>query len=212
MLERRFQEILQKYSEDIGRIKMMWHEVESYYSKTYRHYHTLNHLSHFFKELEKAKRYIKDWDSTLLAMFYHDIVFLPTRNDNEKSSSDLAEISLAELDVSEEKIDKCQKMILATKEHKKSDDSDVNYFIDADISIIGSDEITYESYLEGVKQEYYFLSEDEYIKGRKKIIHHFLKMKKIFKTNFFYQQYEKKARKNLMKELRELSQLSPNLP
>ncbi|HXL55890.1 MAG TPA: hypothetical protein VN958_06525 [Chitinophagaceae bacterium] len=43
-----------------------------------------------------------------------------------------------------------------------------------------------------------------YNEGRKKVLMHFLEMNRIFKTDEFYNQFEKQARENLKRELKEL--------
>lgn len=96
-------------------------------------------------------------------------------------------------------------MILATKSHERTNDSDTNFFIDADLSIIGSDEDTYSSYVDKIRNEYYYLSEDAFKSGRKRIVVHLLGMDKLYKTQYFYSKYEEQARKNLSDELKTLN-------
>lgn len=210
MLEQQFLDLFLKYSSNISRIKNLWEDIKDSYTKEYRHYHTLEHLMHFYQELLEIKHQVKDWNTVLMAMFYHDIVFLPTRNDNEKSSCELAEVSLETVEIPQQTILKCQKMIMATKKHELSDDLDTNFFTDADLSIIGSDEKTYNQYVEEIKLEYYYLSDESYRIGRSKIIKRLLKMDNLYKTPHFYDRYEVQARKNLNSELKSLSIVTPN--
>lgn len=205
MLKDQFLELFSKYSDGTASILELWREIEDSYGKTYRHYHTLSHLSHFFEELDKVKPQILDWDCCLMAMFYHDVVFLPTRNDNEKSSSDVAAITLALLGIPSEKIEKCQQLIMATKKHLKALDSDTNFFTDADLAIIGSEEKLYKAYLNKIEQEYYYLSEEHYRVGRIKVIDHLLGMDQLYKTQHFFVKYEQQARRNLKEERKKLS-------
>ena len=205
MLKDQFLEVCSKYSNDSSIVNRLWSEVQDCYSKTYRHYHTISHIEHFHEELKEVKYLLKDWDCLMLSMFYHDIVFLPTRNDNEKSSADVASVSLALLDVPQEKIDKCQQLILATKKHAQSKSSDTNFFTDADLSILGSSADRYEQYLQDIKKEYYYLSEDNYRIGRTRIIDRLLGMEQLYKTQHFFAKYEKQARQNLRMERAEIN-------
>ena len=95
--------------------------------------------------------------------------------------------------------------IEATKKHKLTDDSDTNFLLDLDLSILGSSSNQYKRYRENIKKEYYMYPGFMYRKGRKKVLEHFLNLDSIFKTEFFKKEYEKRARKNLKLELKELS-------
>jgi predicted metal-dependent HD superfamily phosphohydrolase len=59
----------------------------------------------------------------------------------------------------------------------------------------------YSDYYKNVRKEYSIYPNLLYNPGRKKVLKHFLAMGKIFKTDYFYQKFEKNARLNLQKEL-----------
>jgi predicted metal-dependent HD superfamily phosphohydrolase len=52
-----------------------------------------------------------------------------------------------------------------------------------------------------VRKEYLIYPDLIYNPGRKKVLHHFLAMDRIFKTDFFYNKFEQQARQNLRKEI-----------
>ena len=58
----------------------------------------------------------------------------------------------------------------------------------------------YSKYYQNVRKEYSIYPEILYKLGRKKVLKHFLAMEKIFKTDYFYQKFEKNARMNLQRE------------
>jgi predicted metal-dependent HD superfamily phosphohydrolase len=95
-------------------------------------------------------------------------------------------------------------MILATKEHQRSDD-ETNLFTDADLSVLGADRETYLLYVQQIRAEYSIYPDILYNPGRKKVLEHFLNMENIFKTNEFRTKYESAARKNLEAEIRLLT-------
>ena len=45
-----------------------------------------------------------------------------------------------------------------------------------------------------------------YKPGRQKVLHHFLQMPAIYKTDYFIEKYEQQARNNMLYELKELEQ------
>jgi predicted metal-dependent HD superfamily phosphohydrolase len=201
MLKNTFVELLTTYTDDNNLINVLWNEIEKNYSSKKRHYHTLQHLENLLVRLTEIKEELKNWDVILFSLYYHDIVYNSLKSDNEEKSAELAEKRMKQISVSKESIELCEKQILATKLHVKSDDIDTNYFTDADLSILGQTWEIYSLYYKNVRKEYSFYPDFIYNPGRKKVINHFLKMDRIFKTDFFYNKFEISAKKNLQKEL-----------
>ena len=111
---------------------------------------------------------------------------------------------LRELGLPEEKIEQCKIQIKATSSHETSDDSDINYLLDFDLSILGAPAKTYQEYTIQIRKEYSIYPNFLYRKGRKKVVRHFLGMPQIFKTSEFISEYEPQARENLKRELEQL--------
>lgn len=201
MLEALFTSLISKFIDDQNRITVLWNDVEKKHSVKGRHYHTLAHLKNLYKQLLPVKKYIKDWDMILFALFYHDYIYNPLKNNNEEKSSEKCIAILSELGVTKDRIELCNQIIIATKGHQISNNSDVNYFTDADLSILGADWKIYEQYFKNVRKEYRFYPNFAYNKGRVKVLNSFLEMPQIFKTDHFYDLYEKQTLKNLQKEI-----------
>jgi predicted metal-dependent HD superfamily phosphohydrolase len=196
-----FSNLLINYTTNSSLINELWDEVEKNYSGKKRHYHTLQHLENLLITLTEVKSEIQHWESILFTLFYHDIIYTALKSDNEENSALLAEKRIQQLSVSNDIIERCKNQILATKSHSKSTDSDTNYFTDADLSVLGQPWEIYSLYYKNVRKEYAIYPDFIYNPGRKKVIQHFLSMNSIFKTDYFYNQFEKVAKENLMKEL-----------
>ncbi len=151
-------------------------------------------------ELENVKAEIYNWDTVLFSVFYHDIVYGSLEANDEVQSANLAQERLQLFGISAKQNDLCVEYILATREHKRSKDSDLNYFLDADMAILGTDWCEYESYMLGVRQEYSQYSDDEYNIGRAKVLKKFL-CGNIFHTVHFSNKYELKANDNVRQEI-----------
>ena len=204
MLQLTFVQLLQKYTSNPQLIETLWNEIHTHYSERGRHYHTLAHLQNLLDVLAEVQSQIEEWDAVLFALFYHDIIYKPTNNNNEKKSAELANERLLEISFPEQRIAKCCSMILATKTHAVSNDSDTNYFTDADLSILGQHHDAYIKYTKQVRKEYSIYPNFLYNPGRKKVLEHFLQMDRIFKTEFFFHKFEKQARENLRLEIQSL--------
>lgn len=199
MLQSVFTNLCSKYTaEDTA---LLWQEIEQAYTGKKRYYHNLIHLENMYNELLSCKEDIKDWDSVLFALFYHDIVYKATSKDNEAKSAETAIKRLVQINVHSHKLDKCHELIIATKSHIVSNNNDTNLFTDADLSILGYPWEKYEAYYKQVRKEYSYYPDLLYNPGRKKVLQHFLAMDSIFKTLYFREKYEAKARTNLQMEM-----------
>lgn len=204
MIKETFTELVKRYSTDEALAEKMWSEIEAAYSSKKRHYHTLSHLENILNQLTDYKEQINNWDAVLFAVFYHDAVYNVLKKDNEEKSAELAETRMNSLAVPSDTIERCRKMILATKSHQQNDDYDTNFFTDADLSILGQDWETYLNYCQQVRKEYSIFPDLIYNPGRKKAMMHFLQMERIFKTETFFEKYETNAKSNIEREIEEL--------
>lgn len=196
-----FSDLISKYSNDEILKTDYWQEIEKSYSQKSRKYHNLNHLENMILELENVKEEISDYDVMLFSVFYHDIIYKATAKDNEEKSAEIAKTRLDKLNISNERITKIYNQILATKSHKRSDDSDTNFLLDSDLAILGKDWKVYENYIQQIRKEYSIYPDFLYNPGRKKVLTHFLEFDEIFKTEHFKGKYEKIARENIQREI-----------
>lgn len=203
MLESVFTELLRRYTADDHYIETLWHTLLKKYSGRKRYYHNLLHLEAMFQQLTFSKPHIQDWDTILFSLFYHDAIYNPLRQDNEERSAALAVKSLQPI-LPASQLSKCRDQILATGRHEWHNDADTNFFTDADLSVLGQHWNVYEAYFKNVRKEYAVYPDIIYNSGRKKVLAHFLKMERIFKTQIFFERYEQQARENISKELNQL--------
>ncbi len=201
MLTDTFLQLVKKHSKDHELANNLWLEIFTKYSEPKRQYHTATHLETMLVELKEIKDSILDWDTTLLALYYHDIIYKVSSGTNESDSARLATKRLSEIGYCSDKVAKCNKMILATKLHELSEDSDTNYLLDADLAILGKSPDEYQKYTEQIREEYTIYPDFMYTSGRKKVLHHYMQMKSIYKTPYFINKYETRARLNIANEI-----------
>lgn len=203
-LKQTFTHLCQKHTPNQPLVQRLWTELNQCYSEKSRHYHTMAHLENMYLQLEAVKPALKEWDAVLFALFYHDIVYDPTQGDNEEKSAALARERLLELSMPRERLEKYMEMILATKGHLPSADSDTNYFTDADLSILGQPWEVYSKYRDQLRQEYAIYPDAVFKAGRKKVLAHFLEMDRIYKTDHFHDRFERQAKENVRAEWQSL--------
>ncbi len=201
MLKETFIQLISNYTIDTRLITQLWNEIETNYSNKKRHYHTLIHLDNLLQQLVVVKTEIKDWDTILFTLYYHDIIYNPLKTTNEEKSAEFAKSRMQLIAVPKPIIGNCVLQILATKKHGLSKDNDTNIFTDADLCILGQPWQLYEKYYRQVRKEYALYPDLIYNPGRKKVLHHFLQMEQIFKTDYFFERFEAQAKENVAKEL-----------
>jgi predicted metal-dependent HD superfamily phosphohydrolase len=202
MFEQLFRDELQGLNADAPTIEKYWSEIKAAYTGRGRHYHNLVHLDNLAAQLLPIKNNIDDWPILVMAIAYHDIVYSIGNNDNEDKSAVVANERLKLVGVEARRLTKCILMIMATSGHKISDDSDTNYFTDADLSILGADKNSYLQYAAQIRKEYSKYPGFIYNPGRRKLLQRFLDMDHIYKTGWFRDKYEAQARLNLSEELK----------
>ena len=192
-----------KFTSDQSLIESLWNEIEKHYSSKIRHYHNLSHVSSMLNLVEEFKATITNYDAFLFAIWYHDIIYKPTKNNNEEKSALFAKKRLEILNIDEETSKTVTKLIISTKNHKVilTDNVDNSYLLDIDLSILGTNWKTYQEYLNNIRKEYAIYPDFMYKKGRKKVLKHFLKRKTLYFTELYQTKFEKQARENLLKEL-----------
>lgn len=193
-----------RYTGDDQLIDELWIEIEKQYTDKKRYYHNLSHLEYMVMKAIAYKNDLIDFDTILFSIFYHDIIYNINRQDNEQRSADIAHDRLIKLGIPGYKIGKCQKQIIATKDHQGNSDSDTNYLLDFDLAMLGENWQTYQNYAIKIRQEYSMYPDFIYKKGRKKVLQHFLSMGSIYKTQEFHDRYEQQAKDNLKAELQRL--------
>lgn len=200
-LKERFSENCLRFTQDQNRIEKLWSEIERNYSQKSRHYHNLEHLENMFSELDAIKDSISNYSNISFSVFYHDVIYDASSKSNEEKSAEFAKEKLQQLNMNESDIAEIYQQILATKAHESSDDKDVNYLVDADLSVLGKDLETYIDYTKKIRKEYSIYPDLLYKPGRKKVLKHFLAMENIFKTKYFREKYEEQAKKNIEFEI-----------
>lgn len=182
----------------------LWLEIESQYSEKSRYYHTLKHLYHMFQEYDRIKTSIYDNMAFEFAIWYHDIIYKASKTNNEEQSAQVAVDRLQKLSLENSQIELIKTLIISTKKHStlaKEHISDNAYLLDIDLSILGSDWNTYQTYCSNIRKEYKMYPTFMYNKGRKEVLKRFLERDTLYFTEYFKEKFETQARENIKTEL-----------
>lgn len=183
----------------------LWQDIKQHYNEVDRTYHNLSHLEQLFIQFEQIKHGLTQPHIVALALYYHDVIYDPTRTDNEAKSANYAVEQLHGFLNAEQ----CQRicgLIMMTAAHQLSDDTDRDaaYLLDMDLSILGASWSVYKRYAQAVRQEYAHVTTDDYRSGRSTVLKGLLAHPKLYLTDYYYMRLEQQARLNIEREIKSL--------
>jgi predicted metal-dependent HD superfamily phosphohydrolase len=200
MLKRRFEYLCVNYLDNKKQIDKLWIEIEKAHSHPKRYYHTLEHLEHLYQELEPfLPNPILEF-----TIFYHDIIYNIYQTNNEEQSALVAKKRLNRLGIPYPIIEETTQLIYKTQTHLPSSPLHT-LFLDADLSILGSDPENYKIYTQNIRKEYHAYHNNDYIEGRWRVLENFMDREQIYKSDYFYKKYEKQAQQNIIIEYNSLT-------
>ena len=172
------------------------------YTAPGRHYHNLAHIEDCLVKLAHVDGLSEvERDTLSEAIWWHDVVYDPTRPDNEELSAQLAEAHVGP-DIARE----VGRLIRLTRTHEvERSDRLGAILISIDLSILGAEPARYDAYAAAIRKEYAHVPEGDYRAGRAKVLSQFAARPFIFPDAAFAEAYDRQARENLARELASLS-------
>jgi predicted metal-dependent HD superfamily phosphohydrolase len=188
----------------------IWSALAAAYGERWRHYHTMDHIRALLTLADRQADHVADRATFDLAVFIHDVVYDPSRGDNEARSAAWARERLTGHGIDAARVDQVAHFI-AMSRHDAVDvagvdaDSDLALFLDIDLSILAADTPAYETYAGAIRREYALYPDLIYRPGRAKVLQSFLLRPAIYCSTQLRTLWEEKARRNIETELRNLT-------
>ncbi|MEC7120654.1 MAG: hypothetical protein VXW65_12240 [Pseudomonadota bacterium] len=171
-----------------------------------RHYHDSQHLDQILT-LAQQQVWVHPKDS-MLTLFYHDAIYDPERQDNERQSAHLAEAQLS-CWLSTSRLARIKAWILATQEHAcPSDDPDLAQILDIDRAILAAPAEEYDQYSHKIREEFAHIEADKFVYHRTAFLNRMLCRDRIFCTSILGADAESRARLNIQREIQVLKTLT----
>ena len=167
------------------------------YSEQHRHYHTLQHLRECLAHFDAAGSLARHPAEVELALWFHDAVYDPQRDDNEERSADWAQRSVAAAGCEPAVGERVKALVLATGGHAASHDPDTQLLLDIDLAILGASAERFAEFERQVRAEYAHVPADAYRSGRARVLRGFLDRPRIYGTAPYHDALEQRARANL---------------
>jgi predicted metal-dependent HD superfamily phosphohydrolase len=180
-------------------------QLAAAYAEPERAYHTAEHIRDCLAELDRSRDLAQHPDELEAALWFHDAVYRPGATDSEDQSAQLARTALSLGAVPREVADRTAALVLATRHAGVSSSPDDQLICDIDLSILGRDPGTFDTFEQQIRREYAWVPEPMYRRERSAVLSGFLRRRSIYQTDQFRHRYEALARANLQRLLDQLA-------
>jgi predicted metal-dependent HD superfamily phosphohydrolase len=192
-----------------NRDKWFENKIVALHSEPGRFYHTLVHLEEMlgFLELMTPITDGLNYKSSVLTIFFHDIVYDPKSATNEEDSARLFQDFWKDSQCDQDDQLKSQVVsnILATKHHSATEgDACTQLLLDMDMAVLGKTKEAYWTYAGLIRREYDFVEHQVYCEKRAQVLQGFLEYPQIYGTKVMGDALETRARDNIRAEIESL--------
>lgn len=166
------------------------------YGEPHRHYHTLEHVAACLDWLDRCEGLAHRPAEVELALWFHDVVYDPKADDNERQSARWACEVLGALGVADGVTQRIAENVEATQDHSATG-GDGALVVDLDLTILGASEHAFDRFDEQIRAEYAHVPNELYRRGRRRVLERFLAKAQIYRTPRLRDELEVRARANL---------------
>jgi predicted metal-dependent HD superfamily phosphohydrolase len=204
-----FTENIRNKSPDVSKYLLAYAEraLINLYEYPKRPYHNWGHVQACLIELDTypipEDGFFKDLIA--IAIYYHDCIYDPKKDNNEEMSAIRAFIDLTALGFTTSHAQYIYDLIMLTRHKDTCNFLSGQVLMDIDMAILGKNPVTFIVYEQSIGQEYLFLPRDEYRSGRIKFLQSLIDKEFIYQTEYFRDKYEKTARENIQKMIKALT-------
>lgn len=169
-------------------------DLVRYYAEPTRHYHTMRHIRRCLRDLDRARCAVPHPDAVELALWCHDVIYVPGAPDNEQRSADWF------LRWANERIaghDHICDLILATKHAQPPIETDACFAADIDLAMLGGQRARFRDDGMLLRAERPDLDDRAYELHERAMLEKLLMRERIYHTDVFHTRCEMRARRNL---------------
>jgi predicted metal-dependent HD superfamily phosphohydrolase len=205
MTQRRFQALWRRClpAGDAADGADVYRRLRAHYREPHRHYHTAAHIGHCLRQFDIVGDDLADADAVEAAIWFHDVIYCPQADDNERRSAEYFAAKTAGR-VGGAFRQRVQDLILITMHAGQAADRDQAYMLDIDLSSFG---LPWADYLRdslAVREESAFMPAAEFYARRVVFLESLLARPAIFSTVLFRGLYERPARHNMERQLAQI--------
>jgi len=176
-------------------------ELLECYREPQRAYHTLQHLAECLDWLDRSRHLCGSPAAVEIALWFHDGIYQPRRHHNEARSAAWAQRICRKAGVSTAISRQVRDLVLATGHGAAPEDADGQALVDIDLAILGAEPDRFAEYEEQVRREYAWVNDKAFARARAGVLRGFLERGSVYRTGWFRERLEARARANLMRAL-----------
>lgn len=179
------------------------------YAQPHRAYHTAQHLAECLSLLSQANLSASTAAEIAVALWYHDAVYRPERQDNEARSAHWCAFRARQFGLDEAVIERIRAMIMATCHgaapvlQSALQSAQTQILLDIDLSILGAPASRFAEYCRQIRAEYSWVAMPVYAEKRAAVLSGFAAQPQIYHSAFGAR-FEAQARHNLANEIARL--------
>ncbi|TQL67077.1 putative metal-dependent HD superfamily phosphohydrolase [Nocardioides albertanoniae] len=181
-------------------------DILAAYAEPTRRYHDSRHLAEVLERIEELREEGERFDplTVTLAAFFHDAVYDGERDAEERSATWAEEALRDHLDA--DVVAEIARLVRLTETHDpEPHDLGGRVLSDADLAILASPKERYGEYAATVREEYGYLSDEEFRVGRAQVLEGLLEKESLFSTPYARISWEAAARANIAAEMETLA-------
>ncbi len=175
------------------------------YDEPHRAYHSASHIGACLALLDKVLASAEHPAEVEAALWYHDAIYDTHAKDNEDKSAIVAIETLSAAHVQPDVVARIADHVRATSDHGASS-PDGQLVVDIDLSILGARPPIFDVFDAAIRREYHWVPDDDYRRGRAAVLQRFLDRPVIFATTALRELFEARARENLRRAIRRLTE------
>jgi len=176
-----------------------WHALAAHYSNPDRHYHDQRHLIHCLAELDLVADRLDRPDQVEAAIWFHDVIIVPGRTDNEQRSADFFR-DIAGPVMPDDFVAAVVELILQTTHRTNPTRPDHQFLCDIDLSTFGSPWKLFLENSAAIEAEFPGPRE-EYVRRETAFLEALARRPRIFLTDHYHDRLEQQARANIRRFL-----------
>ncbi|MEZ4707092.1 MAG: hypothetical protein R3A44_07805 [Caldilineaceae bacterium] len=184
--------------------RALFEQLATAYAAPNRFYHTQQHLAECLHHFDDARHLMQRPAEVELALWFHDAIYDARRGDNEERSAKWARQAIANAGLDDQIMQRVADLILLTRHDAPPVDADSALLLDIDLAILGAEPTRFAEYEAQIRQEYAWVPWPIYREKRTAVLQSFLDRSSIYHTSHFKEQFELKARINLMNAIQKL--------
>ncbi|NVO85628.1 HD domain-containing protein [Hymenobacter terrestris] len=202
-MQTRWNALVSPLMPDATRRDTMYEQLVASYDGPGRHYHNLRHVQTLLNTVDEYAGMVEDRPVVELAVWFHDAVYNYLSSENEARSAELARHFLTYSTLGPERQARVVYLIECTARHAAvhAPAPDLDFFLDADLRVLGAEPAAYAEYARQIRQEYRLVPAVLYRRGRRKVLEQLLAGPALYRTPAFQSRFEAAARRNLRAEL-----------